>query len=95
MSCNSLIIAKMSEFNLDSQHLMTFTPSMVVYDCGRKEKEENTNSLLSLLITLKEKLAMGQQNFLNDGVRTEARFGMKIFNFEDLGSNAILMPHNP
>lgn len=44
---------------------------------------------------LKDKLAMGQQSFLNDGVRTEERFGMKIFNFEDLGSNAILLPHNP
>lgn len=38
---------------------------------------------------------MEQQSSLNDGVRTEGRFGMKIFYFEDLGSNAILLPHNP
>lgn len=44
---------------------------------------------------LKDKLAVEQQSSLNDRVRTEERFGMKIFYFEDLGSNATLWPHNP
>lgn len=44
---------------------------------------------------LKDKLAMEQQISLNDGLRTEEKFGMKIFYFEDLGSNTILLPHNP
>jgi len=38
---------------------------------------------------------MEQQSCLNDGVRTKGRFGIKIFYFEDLGSNTILLPHNP
>lgn len=44
---------------------------------------------------LKYKLAMEQESSLNDGVRTQERFGMKVFYFDDLGSNAILLPHNP
>lgn len=44
---------------------------------------------------LKDKLAMEEESSLNDGVKTEERFGMKIFYLEDLGSNAILFPHNP
>lgn len=42
---------------------------------------------------LKDKLAMEEESSLNDGVRTEETFGMKIFYLEDLGSNAILFPH--
>lgn len=38
---------------------------------------------------------MEQESSLNDGVRTEERFGMKVFYFDDLGSNTILLPHNP
>lgn len=34
---------------------------------------------------------MEQQSSLNDGVRTEERFSMKNFCFEDVG----LLPHNP
>lgn len=44
---------------------------------------------------LKDKLAMEQESSLNDGVRTEERFGKKVFYFDGLGSNAILLPHNP
>lgn len=74
---------------------MTFTPSFVVFDgVVKKEEEGNNNSLQSHFIMLKDKLAMEQQSSLNDGVRTKI-FGIKIFYFEDLGSNAILLPHNP
>lgn len=44
---------------------------------------------------LKDKLATKQESSLNDGVRTEERFGMKVFYFDDLGLNVILLPHNP
>lgn len=44
---------------------------------------------------LKDKLATEQESSLNDGVRIEERFGMKIFCSEDLESNAILLPHSP
>lgn len=38
---------------------------------------------------------MEKQSSLNDGVRTKEIFGMKFFHLEELGSNAILLLHNP
>lgn len=77
---------------------MTFTLSEGnIWQCGEKKKKEegNNNSFQSHFIILKDKLAMEKQSSLNDEVRTKEIFGMKFFHLEELGSNAILLLHNP